>query len=95
MIRPTPQIGQDAQEPVADLISVSLQNNWDFGIGPADAMRFTPTFSRSFRFADHRLESYRLMPNRRLYAAVALFVPARPADTQAMDEASHQRAHIG
>ena len=27
--------------PVADLISVPIQNNWDFGLGPDDAMRFT------------------------------------------------------
>jgi len=27
--------------PVANLISVPIQNNWDFGIGPADAMRYT------------------------------------------------------
>src|SRR5215831_6284496 len=27
--------------PVANLISVPIQNNWDFGIGPSDAMRFT------------------------------------------------------
>jgi hypothetical protein len=26
---------------VADLISVPIQNNWDFGIGPANAMRYT------------------------------------------------------
>jgi hypothetical protein len=26
---------------VADLISVPIQNNWDFGIGPADAMKYT------------------------------------------------------
>ncbi len=29
------------QNPVANLISVPFQNNWDFGIGPADAMRYT------------------------------------------------------
>jgi hypothetical protein len=27
--------------PVADLISVPIQNNWDFGIGSADAMKYT------------------------------------------------------
>lgn len=27
--------------PVANLISVPIQNNWDFGIGPADARRYT------------------------------------------------------
>jgi hypothetical protein len=27
--------------PVADLVSVPIQNNWDFGIGSADAMKYT------------------------------------------------------
>jgi hypothetical protein len=27
--------------PVASLVSVPIQNNWDFNIGPADAMRYT------------------------------------------------------
>ena len=35
------ELAKKAQNPVADLISVPLQNNWDFGIGPADAMRYT------------------------------------------------------
>lgn len=29
------------QNPVASLISVPIQNNWDFGIGSTDAMRYT------------------------------------------------------
>jgi len=35
------ELAKKLQNPVADLISVPLQNNWDFGIGPADAMRYT------------------------------------------------------
>jgi len=44
---PTDEVAQTAelvkklQNPVADLISVPIQNNWDFGIGPADATRYT------------------------------------------------------
>ncbi len=34
-------LAKKLQNPVADLISVPVQNNWDFDIGPADAMRFT------------------------------------------------------
>jgi hypothetical protein len=34
-------LAKKLQNPVADLISVPIQNNWDFGIGPADAMRYT------------------------------------------------------
>lgn len=34
-------LAKKLQNPVANLISVPIQNNWDFGIGQADAMRFT------------------------------------------------------
>jgi hypothetical protein len=30
--------------PVASLVSVPFQNNWDFGIGPSDAMKYTLNF---------------------------------------------------
>ena len=30
--------------PIASLISVPFQNNWDFGIGPSDAMKYTMNF---------------------------------------------------
>ena len=35
------ELAKKLQNPIADLISVPLQNNWDFGIGSADAMRYT------------------------------------------------------
>jgi hypothetical protein len=34
------KMAKQLQNPVADLISVPFQNNWDFGIGPADAMPY-------------------------------------------------------
>lgn len=34
-------LAKKLQNPIADLISVPIQNNWDFGIGPEDAMRYT------------------------------------------------------
>jgi hypothetical protein len=34
------ELANKLNNPVANLISVPLQNNWDFGIGPADAMRY-------------------------------------------------------
>jgi hypothetical protein len=34
-------LAKKLQNPVADLISVPIQNNWDFGIGPANAMQYT------------------------------------------------------
>ena len=35
------ELAKKLQNPVADLITVPIQNNWDFGIGPANAMRYT------------------------------------------------------
>ena len=35
------ELAKKLQNPIADLISVPIQNNWDFGIGPAHAMRYT------------------------------------------------------
>jgi hypothetical protein len=37
----TAELAKKLQNPVANLISVPIQNNWDFGIGPANAMRYT------------------------------------------------------
>ncbi len=35
------ELAKKLNNPVADLISVPFQNNWDFGIGPAHAMKYT------------------------------------------------------
>jgi hypothetical protein len=35
------ELAKKLQNPVASLVSVPIQNNWDFGIGPAHAMKFT------------------------------------------------------
>jgi len=35
------ELAKKLQNPIASLVSVPVQNNWDFGIGPADAMRYT------------------------------------------------------
>ena len=35
------ELAKKLQNPIASLISVPLQNNWDFGIGSANAMRYT------------------------------------------------------
>ncbi len=37
----TEELAKKLQNPVASLISVPLQSNWDFGIGPRNAMRYT------------------------------------------------------
>lgn len=35
------ELAKKLSNPVAELISMPLQNNWDFGIGPEDATRYT------------------------------------------------------
>jgi hypothetical protein len=35
------ELAKKLQNPIVNLISIPIQNNWDFGIGPADAMRYT------------------------------------------------------
>lgn len=35
------ELAKKLQNPVASLVQVPIQNNWDFGIGPANAMRYT------------------------------------------------------
>ena len=35
------ELAKQSLNPVADLTIVPIQNNWDFGIGPANAMRYT------------------------------------------------------
>ncbi|MDA8239339.1 MAG: hypothetical protein M0Z67_03085 [Nitrospiraceae bacterium] len=37
----TYELQKKLENPVANMISVPFQNNWDFGIGPANAMRYT------------------------------------------------------
>ena len=37
----TEELAKKLQNPIASLISVPFQNNWDFGIGPANTMRYT------------------------------------------------------
>jgi hypothetical protein len=53
------------QNPVADLISVPIQNNWDFGIGPANAMRYTGNVQPVIPFSltrDYNLISRTIVP---------------------------------
>jgi hypothetical protein len=37
----TAELAKKLSSPVASLISVPLQSNWDFGIGPEKATRYT------------------------------------------------------
>jgi hypothetical protein len=34
-------LARETENPLAKLITVPLQNNWDFGIGPSEAMKYT------------------------------------------------------
>ena len=45
----TAALAKATQNPVASLISVPLQNNSNFGIGPYNRTGISSTFSRSFR----------------------------------------------
>lgn len=38
---PQAELAKKLSNPVASLISVPIQNNWDFGVGPENAMRYT------------------------------------------------------
>jgi hypothetical protein len=51
------ELAMQLQNPVADLISVPVQNNWDFGIGPARAMRYTANVQPVISFSDEALGS--------------------------------------
>src|SRR5215831_7933320 len=45
------ELAKKLQNPVANLISVPFQNNWDFGIGPKDAMKYTLNFQPVIPFS--------------------------------------------
>ena len=38
------EFARETENPLAKLITVPLQNNWDFGIGPNEAMKYTLKF---------------------------------------------------
>ena len=61
----TAELAKELQNPIASLISVPIQNNWDFGIGPADAMRYTMNIQPVIPFAlsdDWNLISRTILP---------------------------------
>jgi hypothetical protein len=59
------ELAKKLQNPVASLISVPIQNNWDFGIGKADAMRYTANIQPVIPFSiskDWNLITRTIMP---------------------------------
>ena len=59
------ELAKKLQNPIASLISVPIQNNWDFGIGPADAMRYTANIQPVIPFSltkDWNLITRTIMP---------------------------------
>jgi hypothetical protein len=58
-------LAKQLQNPVADLISAPIQNNWDFNIGPSDATRFTANIQPVIPFSlgpDLNLISRTILP---------------------------------
>jgi hypothetical protein len=59
------ELAKKLQNPVADLVSVPFQNNWDFGIGQEEAMRYTVNIQPVIPFslsADWMLITRTIMP---------------------------------
>src|SRR5262245_14580271 len=53
------ELAKKLQNPVASLISVPIQNNWDFGIGSASAMRYTVNIQPVIPFPDCSVATHR------------------------------------
>ena len=49
------ELAKKLQNPIASLISVPIQNNWDFGIGPANAMKYTANIQPVIPFPSARI----------------------------------------
>jgi hypothetical protein len=59
------ELAKKLQNPVANLISVPIQNNWDFGIGPARAFKYTANIQPVIPFSiseDWNLITRTIMP---------------------------------
>lgn len=59
------ELAKKLQNPVANLVSVPIQNNWDFGIGPAGAMKYTANVQPVIPFSlneDWNLITRTIMP---------------------------------
>jgi hypothetical protein len=77
------ELAKKLQNPIAALISVPIQNNWDFGIGPANAMRYTANIQPVIPFSiseDWNLITRTIMPV--IYAEAVSDNPLAPASAR-------------
>jgi hypothetical protein len=82
------ELAKKSLNPVADLTIVPIQNNWDFGIGPANAMRYTANIQPVIPFSlsdDWNLITRTILP----------VIYAGPTDTSPSAPASAREAHSG
>lgn len=82
------ELAKKLNNPVAALISVPIQNNWDFGIGPASAMRYTANIQPVVPISiseDYNLIIRTIMP----------VIYAEATDNNPLAPASARQAHSG
>jgi hypothetical protein len=82
------ELAKKLQDPVADLISVPIQNNWDFGIGPAHAMKYTVNIQPVIPFSiskDWNLITRTILP----------VIYAEAVDNNPLAPASARKSHSG
>jgi hypothetical protein len=77
------ELAKKLQNPVANLVSVPIQNNWDFGIGTANAMRYTANIQPVAPFSiskDWNVITRTIMPV--IYAGAVDNNPLAPASAR-------------
>lgn len=82
------ELAKKLQNPVANLISMPIQNNWDFGIGPANAMQYTANIQPVIPFSvgkDWIIITRTILP----------VIYREPLDTRAGAPASVSQSHAG
>jgi len=77
------ELAKKLQNPVANLVSVPIQNNWDFGIGPNNAMKYTVNIQPVIPFSisqDWNLITRSILPV--IYAEAPISNPQAPASAR-------------
>jgi hypothetical protein len=73
------ELAKKLSNPIASLISVPIQNNWDFGIGPSDAQRYTANIQPVIPFS--LSESWNLI-TRTIVPVISAQSPSPGGETQ-------------